>query len=66
MFDTFSKVRLHEEHERCMLYLDSTTRKPLIATLERQLLERHIAAILDKVRFEHVKKWHPCWCFWYD
>ncbi|KAJ9563547.1 hypothetical protein OSB04_008707 [Centaurea solstitialis] len=37
-------VRLHEEHDRCVLYLDASTRKPLLATAERQLLERHIAA----------------------
>eukprot|EP00249_Psilotum_nudum_P024027 c29065_g1_i1 orf=1219-3690(-) len=40
--------RLHEEHERCLLYLDASTRKPLIATAEKQLLERHTTAILDK------------------
>ncbi|GKU92578.1 hypothetical protein SLEP1_g6287 [Rubroshorea leprosula] len=42
------EIRLHEEHERCLLYLDASTRKPLIATAEKQLLERHIPAILDK------------------
>ncbi|KAK6797191.1 hypothetical protein RDI58_004893 [Solanum bulbocastanum] len=42
------EVRLHEEHDRCLHYLDVSTRKPLIATTERQLLERHISAILDK------------------
>ncbi|KAH7839521.1 hypothetical protein Vadar_005284 [Vaccinium darrowii] len=42
------EIRLHEEHERCVLYLDANTRKPLVATAERQLLERHISAILDK------------------
>ncbi|KAE8708845.1 Cullin-4 [Hibiscus syriacus] len=42
------EMRLHEEHERCLLYLDALTRKPLIATAEKQLLERHIPAILDK------------------
>ncbi|XP_055803011.1 cullin-4-like [Solanum dulcamara] len=42
------EVRLHEEHDRCLHYLDASTRKPLIATAERQLLERHISAILDK------------------
>ncbi|KAG4186289.1 hypothetical protein ERO13_A08G095800v2 [Gossypium hirsutum] len=41
-------MRLNEENERCLLYLDAFTRKPLIATAERQLLERHIPAILDK------------------
>ncbi|THU74123.1 hypothetical protein C4D60_Mb04t30030 [Musa balbisiana] len=40
--------RLHEEHERCLLYLDASTRKPLVATAEKQLLERHTSAILDK------------------
>ncbi|KAK4710812.1 hypothetical protein R3W88_005325 [Solanum pinnatisectum] len=43
-----AEVRLHEEHDRCLHYLDASTRKPLIATTERQLLERHIYAILDK------------------
>nr|XP_004233125.1 cullin-4 [Solanum lycopersicum] len=42
------ELRLHEEHDRCLHYLDSSTRKPLISTTERQLLERHVAAILDK------------------
>ncbi|KAI8568421.1 hypothetical protein RHMOL_Rhmol02G0197900 [Rhododendron molle] len=42
------EIRLHEEHERCVIYLDANTRKPLVATAERQLLERHISAILDK------------------
>nr|GEU36604.1 cullin-4-like [Tanacetum cinerariifolium] len=42
------EVRLHEEHDRCLLYLDDHTRKPLVATAERQLLELHISAILDK------------------
>ncbi|KAL9253206.1 Cullin-4-like protein [Drosera capensis] len=42
------ETRLHEEHERCVLYLDASTRKPLISTAEKQLLERHITAILDK------------------
>ncbi|KAE8720011.1 Cullin-4B [Hibiscus syriacus] len=42
------EMRLHEENERCFLYLDAITRKPLIATAERQLLESHIPAILDK------------------
>ncbi|MED6184277.1 Cullin-4 [Stylosanthes scabra] len=42
------ETRLQEEHDRCLIYLDATTRKPLIATAEKQLLERHIPAILDK------------------
>ncbi|KAF7840480.1 cullin-4 [Senna tora] len=42
------ETRLHEEHERCLIYLDASTRRPLVATAEKQLLERHIPAILDK------------------
>eukprot|EP00250_Pteridium_aquilinum_P020546 c24859_g10_i1 orf=422-2893(-) len=42
------EVRLHEEHDRCLLYLDASTRKPLVAAAEKQLLERHTSAILDK------------------
>ena len=41
--------RLHEENERCLLYLDGSTRKLLVATAEKQLLSRHTAAILEKV-----------------
>ncbi|KAG6423595.1 hypothetical protein SASPL_113996 [Salvia splendens] len=43
------EIRLQEENERCLIYLDSSTRKPLVATAERQLLVRHVTAILDKV-----------------
>ncbi|KAG0468748.1 hypothetical protein HPP92_018076 [Vanilla planifolia] len=42
------ELRLQEEHERWMLYLDANTRKPLVSTTEKQLLERHTSAILDK------------------
>ncbi|KAK1308674.1 Cullin-4 [Acorus calamus] len=42
------EVRLHEEHERCLVYLDVSTKKPLVTTAEKQLLERHTSAILDK------------------
>ncbi|KAL2498970.1 Cullin-4 [Abeliophyllum distichum] len=42
------EIRLQEEHERCLHYLDASTKKPLIATAEKQLLERHKSAILDK------------------
>ncbi|XP_077253878.1 cullin-4-like isoform X1 [Tasmannia lanceolata] len=40
--------RLNEENERCLLYLDANTRKPLVAAVERQLLDGHTSAILDK------------------
>ncbi|OAE23478.1 hypothetical protein AXG93_285s1350 [Marchantia polymorpha subsp. ruderalis] len=42
------EARLHEENERCLLYLDASTRKPLVATAEKQLLDRHTVSILDK------------------
>ncbi|XP_042064437.1 cullin-4-like [Salvia splendens] len=42
------EMRLQEENERCLIYLDASTRKPLVATAERQLLVRHVTAILDK------------------
>ncbi|GER48901.1 cullin [Striga asiatica] len=42
------EIRLQEEQERCLTYLDASTRKPLVATAEKQLLERHTSAILDK------------------
>ncbi|CAI9783451.1 unnamed protein product [Fraxinus pennsylvanica] len=42
------EIRLQEEHERCLIYLDPSTRKQLVATVETQLLERYISAILDK------------------
>lgn len=49
LLDLLFQGRLQAEQDRCLHYLDSSTRKPLIATTERQLLERHISAILDKV-----------------
>ncbi|CAM6082064.1 unnamed protein product [Calypogeia fissa] len=42
------EARLHEENDRCLLYLDAGTRKPLVATAEKQLLDRHTNAILEK------------------
>ncbi|XP_022848611.1 cullin-4-like [Olea europaea var. sylvestris] len=42
------EIRLQEEHERCLIYVDPSTRKLLVATVETQLLERYISAILDK------------------
>lgn len=40
--------RLFEEFERCQVYLAAATRKPLIACVELQLLERHMPAILER------------------
>ncbi|KAH7426369.1 hypothetical protein KP509_11G098900 [Ceratopteris richardii] len=42
------EIRLHEELERCFLYLEASTRKSLTAVAEKQLLYRHTSAILDK------------------
>lgn len=40
--------RLHEESERLLLYLDHSTRKPLIACIEQNLIANHLTAILQK------------------
>ena len=42
------EARLAEEGERCAQYLDGGTRKPLVAAVERQLIERHVGRILEK------------------
>eukprot|EP00191_Tetraselmis_sp_GSL018_P019609 CAMPEP_0177587888 /NCGR_PEP_ID=MMETSP0419_2-20121207/5910_1 /TAXON_ID=582737 /ORGANISM="Tetraselmis sp., Strain GSL018" /LENGTH=773 /DNA_ID=CAMNT_0019078005 /DNA_START=166 /DNA_END=2484 /DNA_ORIENTATION=+ len=43
-----TEKRLQEEYERCKNYLDTTTRKPLIGAVERQLLEKHMAEVFDR------------------
>lgn len=48
VFESLLQRRLAEEYERCQQYLDASTRKPLISAVESQLLERHVAAILEK------------------
>ncbi|XP_004874660.2 cullin-4B isoform X2 [Heterocephalus glaber] len=40
--------RLDEEADRLITYLDQTTQKSLIATVEKQLLGEHLTAILQK------------------
>lgn len=40
--------RLEEEADRVITYLDQSTQKPLIATVEKQLLGEHLAATLQK------------------
>lgn len=42
------QLRLQQEHDRCLHYLDPSTRKALITAVEQQLISRHIAAVLDK------------------
>lgn len=38
--------RLQEEYERCTMYLEAGTRKPLVAVLERQLIAAHMPQLL--------------------
>uniref|UniRef100_J3SE75 Cullin-4B n=1 Tax=Crotalus adamanteus TaxID=8729 RepID=J3SE75_CROAD len=40
--------RLEEEADRIITYLDQSTQKPLIATVEKQLLGEHLTSILQK------------------
>nr|CAG4644588.1 EOG090X01NX [Leptodora kindtii] len=40
--------RLHEENERLLHYLDHSTKRPLIATVEKQLIGEHLVQILQK------------------
>uniref|UniRef100_A0A671KKV2 Cullin-4A n=1 Tax=Sinocyclocheilus anshuiensis TaxID=1608454 RepID=A0A671KKV2_9TELE len=40
--------RLEEENDRVISYLDQSTQKPLITTVEKQLLGEHMNAILQK------------------
>ncbi|KAG9338656.1 hypothetical protein JZ751_025494 [Albula glossodonta] len=40
--------RLEEEADRVITYLDQSTQKPLIATVEKQLLGEHLTATLQK------------------
>eukprot|EP00743_Colponemidia_sp_Colp-15_P004129 GILK01004457.1.p1 GENE.GILK01004457.1~~GILK01004457.1.p1 ORF type:complete len:721 (-),score=162.74 GILK01004457.1:108-2270(-) len=40
--------RLAEENERVTSYLDVNTRKPLVTTVEKQLIQSHVSSILDK------------------
>lgn len=40
--------RLNEESERLLHYLDSSTRKPLFACVEKQLVENHLTILLQK------------------
>nr|AAI65630.1 Cul4a protein [Danio rerio] len=40
--------RLEEENDRVISYLDQSTQKPLIATVEKQLLGEHMTTILQK------------------
>ena len=43
-----AEARLAEEAERCGAYLDTPTRRPLLAAVERALVASHLQALLDK------------------
>ncbi|KAK1346380.1 hypothetical protein QTO34_000235 [Cnephaeus nilssonii] len=47
--------RLEEEADRLITYLDQTTQKSLIATVEKQLLGEHLTAILQKAKYVDSK-----------
>ncbi|CAH1781894.1 unnamed protein product [Owenia fusiformis] len=40
--------RLNEESERLLHYLDQSTKKSLVACVEKQLIEKHLSALLQK------------------
>lgn len=40
--------RINEEWERCLHYLDHSTKKPLIQTVEKQLIGEHLLSILSR------------------
>ena len=41
--------RLTEENGRLVHYLDTSTRKPLVTCVEKQLLQEHVVQLLEKV-----------------
>eukprot|EP01018_Ginkgo_biloba_P001641 Gb_19898 [translate_table: standard] len=43
-----AEARRHKEHDHCILYMDGSSRKSLVATTEKQLLDRHTHAIMEK------------------
>lgn len=42
------EMRLEEENERILHYLDQSTKKPLVYLVEKQLLEQHVTQMLVK------------------
>lgn len=45
---TYVDKRLSEESERLLHYLDQSTRKPLFTCVEKQIIEVHLATLLQK------------------
>lgn len=48
MFIPCLQRRLAEEFERCQNYLDVSSRKHLIHTVEQELLQKHMVAVLER------------------
>ncbi|ORX90832.1 Cullin-domain-containing protein, partial [Basidiobolus meristosporus CBS 931.73] len=44
----YVEERLLKEKERCLLYLDEKTRRPLIELVEHELVKKHAKALLEK------------------
>ena len=42
------QARLGEEYDRCANYLTSSTRRPLVAVVEKQLVAEHLGQILER------------------
>ncbi|GBF89461.1 hypothetical protein Rsub_02033 [Raphidocelis subcapitata] len=48
------EVRLQQEHDRAAHYLDASTRRPLVAEAERQLVSAHLPALLAQSSFAEL------------
>ena len=42
------QARLQQEYDRCIAYLDASSRKPLLAAAEQQLVGQHLPVLLTK------------------
>lgn len=57
------EVRLKEEGtDRMLHYLDKSTKSPLVAVVEGELLERHVGTILEKGRRVVLLLWRMLDC----
>jgi hypothetical protein len=50
--------RFQEESDRCSQYLDAGTRKPLVLSVERELLEQHTQVRTAMKQLRIVRVWH--------
>jgi len=51
--------RLQQEQDRCLHYLDSSSRRPLLYSVEQQLLAAHVGPLLAK-GFKPLMTPHRC------